>query len=92
MEKIIVTIGMAGAGRATELHMEAYSRVKDIEPRYKSILARNPEHAKAGKERYGYEQTVSSFEEMLEDDEIQVIDICTPPYMHEEMIVQALQA
>ena len=77
MEKIIVTIGMAGAGRATELHMEAYSRVKDIEPRYKSILARNPEHAKAGKERYGYEQTVSSFEEMLEDDEIQGIDICT---------------
>ena len=28
---------------------------------------------------------------MLEDDQINVIDICTPPYVHTEMIIKALQ-
>lgn len=92
MEKVIVTIGMVGAGRATELHMEAYSRVKDIQPRYKTIIAGSLEHAVQGKQRYGFEQAEASFEAMLQDPEIQVVDICTPPYLHEEMIIQAMQA
>lgn len=92
MEKTVVTIGMAGAGRATELHMEAYSRVKGIEPRYKSILAKNIKHAEEGQRKYHYEQVVNSYEEMIYDPEIQVIDICTPPYMHESMIIEALKA
>jgi predicted dehydrogenase len=92
MEKTVITIGMAGAGRATELHMEAYGRVKDIEPRYKMVMAKHYDHAVLAKEKYGFEYVAESFEELLEDDEIQVIDICTPPYTHEEMIIKALQA
>ncbi|MDD6826340.1 MAG: Gfo/Idh/MocA family oxidoreductase, partial [Oscillospiraceae bacterium] len=85
MEKTVVTIGMVGAGRATELHMDAYKRVKDIEPRLKSIVSKNIEKATAAKEHYGFESVADSFNAMLEDDEIAVIDICTPPYLHEEM-------
>ena len=92
MEKIQVVIGMVGAGRATELHMEAYERVKDIQPRYKAILAKHVENAKKAKEKYGFEYAVSCFEDMLKDPEIQVIDICSPPYTHAEMIIQALEA
>lgn len=87
-----VTIGMVGAGRATELHMEAYVRVKDIEVRYKKILAGHIENARKAKELYGFEEVVESFEEMLKDSEIQVIDICSPPYTHAEMIIKALEA
>lgn len=92
MEKTVVTIGMVGAGRATELHMDAYKRVKDIEPRLKSIVSKNIEKATAAKEHYGFESVADSFNAMLEDDEIDVIDICTPPYLHEEMIIKAIRA
>ena len=92
MEKIIVTIGMVGAGRATELHMEAYQRVKDIQPRYKTIIAKHIDNAQKAKELYGFEQIGEKFDELLEDPEIQVIDICTPPYTHEEMVIKALEA
>lgn len=92
MEKTVVTIGMVGAGRATELHMDAYKRVKDIEPRLKSIVSKNIEKATAAKEHYGFESVADSFNVMLEDDEIDVIDICTPPYLHEEMIIKAIRA
>jgi len=92
MNKQTICIGMAGAGRATELHMEAYAYVRGINLRYKKIIARRKERAIAGKERYGFEMAVDTFEELVDDEEIDVIDICTPPYVHVEMIEQALRA
>ncbi len=86
-----VCIGMIGAGRATELHMNALKRVSEVPVRCKTIMALRPEQVENAKERYGFENTCYSFDEVLEDDEINVIDICTPPYVHTEMIIKALQ-
>lgn len=87
-----VCIGMIGAGRATELHMNALRRVSDVPVRYKTIMARRPEQVEAAKERYGFEQTSYSFDEVISDEEIDVIDICTPPYVHADMIIKAMKA
>lgn len=87
-----VVIGMVGAGRATELHMGGYERVRGVELRYKLIVAKRWEQVNAAKERYGFEQASVRFEDLLEDPEINVIDICTPPYAHIEMIEKALAA
>lgn len=92
MIKEQICIGMAGAGRATELHMEAYGHVKDISLRYKKIFAQHQESVTVAKEKYGYEEICTDFEEMLNDSEIDVIDICTPPYLHKEMIIRTLKA
>lgn len=87
-----ICIGMVGAGRATELHMNAYRRVCDIPLRFKMIMARRPEQLVVAKERYGFEQLTYAFEDLMNDPEIDVIDICTPPYVHEDMIIRAIQA
>lgn len=87
-----VVIGMVGAGRATELHMGGYERVRGVELRYKHIVAKRWEQVIAAKERYGFEKASLRFEDLLEDPEINVIDICTPPYAHIEMIEKALAA
>ncbi|MBQ3601535.1 MAG: Gfo/Idh/MocA family oxidoreductase [Lachnospiraceae bacterium] len=87
-----ICIGMAGAGRATELHMNALQRYIGIPVCYKHIVARREEQVLAAKERYGFEKASLVFEDLLSDPEIDVIDICTPPYMHEEMIIRAVQA
>lgn len=87
-----ICIGMVGAGRATELHMNSLKRVSDIPIRYKTIMARRPEQLVVAKERYGFEQLSYSFEDLINDPEINVIDICTPPYVHADMIIQAMQA
>ncbi len=83
---------MAGAGRATELHMNALQRFSEFPVRYKRIIARRPEQVNMMKERYGFEIASTDFNDLLNDDEIDVIDICTPPYVHEEMIEKALKA
>lgn len=87
-----VCIGMAGAGRATELHMNALQRYSGVPVCYKRIIARRWEQVNRMKERYGFLEAGIDFEDLLTDPEIDVIDICTPPYIHEEMIVRALKA
>ncbi len=91
MEKEIC-LGMAGAGRATELHMNALMRFSEFPVRYKRIIARRPEQVEKMKNRYGFEIASLDFNDLLNDPEINVIDICTPPYVHEEMIIRALEA
>ena len=87
-----VCIGMAGAGRATELHMNALDKVSGIPIRRKKIMARRPEQLEAAKERYGFEELTYSFEDLLEDSDINVIDICTPPYAHADMVKKVIEA
>lgn len=87
-----ICIGMAGAGRATELHMNALGRYTGIPVCYKHIVARRTEQVREAQKRYGFQNASLNYEDLLSDPEIDVIDICTPPYVHEEMIVKALEA
>ncbi len=83
---------MAGAGRATELHMRALQRYTEVPVCCKHIVARRFEQVNIAKERFGFKNASLDFDDLLNDKEIDVIDICTPPYAHKEMILKALQA
>ncbi|WP_285397568.1 Gfo/Idh/MocA family oxidoreductase [Lysinibacillus sp. fls2-241-R2A-57] len=90
MKKIV--IGLVGAGRATELHMQALQRVSGIPLRFKTIVARREEQLIPAKNLYGFEIASYDFEDLINDPEIDVIDICTPPYVHEDMVIRAMEA
>ena len=83
---------MAGAGRATELHINALKRFTGIPIRFKTIVARRKEQLEPAKEKYGFEQISYNFGDLLKDPEIDVIDICTPPYVHAKMIEETMLA
>lgn len=87
-----VVIGMIGAGRATELHMQALSYVRSVNVRKKIIMAGHSETARRGQEIYGFEQIADDIDEILQDPEIDVIDICSPPYTHDDYAIRALKA
>lgn len=91
-EKKEICLGMVGAGRATQLHMQALQRYSGVPVCYKHVIARRWEQVSAAKKEYGFLHGSLSFENLLEDEEIDVIDICSPPYTHQEMIVKALRA
>jgi UDP-N-acetyl-2-amino-2-deoxyglucuronate dehydrogenase len=56
------------------------------------VVARRQEQLDYAKEAYGFEQTSLNFEDLINDPEIDIIDICTPPYAHKEMIEKAMLA
>ncbi len=87
-----ICIGMAGAGRATELHMNALRRYMEVPICYKRIIARRHEQVNKAKERFGFVEASLDFADLINDPEIDVIDICTPPYAHEQMIIDAIKA
>ena len=90
MDKI--TLGVVGAGRATELHMYGY-RHAELPIRLKTLVGgQDREKAIKAQRSYGFENLSFDFDELLNDKEIDVIDINTPPYVHKDMIIKALKA
>lgn len=87
-----VVIGMAGAGRAAELHIHGLKRFSGIPVRLKTIVARRQDQLNEAKEKYGFEKISTVFEDLINDPEIDIIDICTPPYAHKEMIEKSMMA
>lgn len=49
-----ICIGVAGAGRATELHMNALQRYTEVPICYKRIIARRWEQVECFQKRYGF--------------------------------------
>ncbi|MBR2526891.1 MAG: Gfo/Idh/MocA family oxidoreductase [Blautia sp.] len=86
-----VTVGVIGAGRALELHAFGYKR-SNIPVRLKTVMARRPEQIRMAVERYGFEKGTVDINDILMDPEIDVVDICTPPYVHKEEIILAMRA
>ncbi len=87
-----ICLGVAGAGRAAELHMNALKRFSGVPVCYRHIIARRFEQVEMMKNRYGFEKSSLNFDNLINDPEIDVIDICTPPYVHEDMIERAMAA
>lgn len=85
-----VCIGMVGANYGAFLHCNGYPKVYGVEPRLKTIVDIDEARAKSAAEKYGFEQYTTDFDEMLKDPEIDVVDICTPPFLHGDMIKKHL--
>ena len=92
MEKPIVTVGTVGAGYAAHLHGNGYEKVSGITVRLKTVCDLNLELAKKVQQRFGYEQAVRDYHEMLADPEIDVIDIVVPPFLHTTVAMEAMEA
>lgn len=87
-----VVIGTVGAGYASRLHGGGYRNVGGIPFRLKTICDTNTELTEGVKKDYGYEKIESDYDEMLRDQEINVIDIVTPPFLHIPMAIKAFKA
>jgi predicted dehydrogenase len=86
-----IRVGMAGCGFVSELHMYAYRRIYGIDVEVKAVAARGA-HVVEFAKKHQIPIACRSFAELVADRELDVIDICTPPNLHAEMIVQAMQA
>jgi predicted dehydrogenase len=86
-----IRVGLAGCGFVSELHMYAYRRVYGVDVEVKAVAARG-DHVVEFTKKHGIPNAYRSFAELVADRELDVIDICTPPNLHAEMIVQAMQA
>jgi predicted dehydrogenase len=87
-----VTIALIGAGYAAHLHARGYSKVHGVHVRLKTIVDLDEKRATEVAEKYHIENVTANFQIVLDDDEIDIIDIVTPPHLHLSLALEALQA
>jgi len=86
-----IRVGLVGCGFVSELHMYAYKRVYGVDAEVIAVAARG-DHVLAFAKKHQIRTTYRDFRQLIADQEIDVVDICTPPALHAEMIVAAMQA
>jgi predicted dehydrogenase len=96
--KKILNIGLIGGGFMGRTHSNGYNRIRnffpDLEynPVLKAVCFRNETKLKAFAEQWGYESTETDWRKLIERDDIDAVDICTPNDTHAEIAIAAAKA
>ena len=84
-----IRIGIVGSRFAAQFHYIAYQRVTGIDVEVVGVTSLTREHCEDFAKKRGI-KAFDSLEEMLL--EVDVIDVCTPGYAHEEVSIASLEA
>ncbi len=84
-----VRVGIVGAGFAANFHTECWRRIYDYDVELAGVTSLHSESRKAFGNKHGI-TVYDSVEAMLEH--VDVLDVCSPPYVHEEGILSAARA
>jgi predicted dehydrogenase len=82
-------VAIAGTGFIGAVHARSAQRVG---ARLVGVAASSPERSAAAAEALGAERAFDSAEELAEADDVDVVHICTPNYLHVELAQRALLA
>lgn len=86
-----VSVGIIGCGFIAELHLQAYRRVHGLKADVAAVAARGAAVEDFAR-RHQIPRTHRDWRALIADPSLDVIDICTPPALHAEMVVAAMRA
>ena len=92
-----LNIGMIGYGFMGRAHSNAYTKVShffnlDYQPVLKAVCARDRDKAQDFANKWGYESVETDWKKLLERQDIDAVDICTPNNLHHDISVAAAKA
>lgn len=90
-------VALIGYGFMGRTHSNAYHRVNDFfclpyRPVLKTICGLVPEEARAFAEQWGYESAETDWRKVIARDDIDLVDICLPNFLHAEVAIAAAEA
>jgi predicted dehydrogenase len=92
-----INVGLIGYGFMGRAHSNAFRKVNnffdlDYEPVLKAVCARDGGKAKTFAERWGYQSVETDWRQLIDRDDIDLIDICSPNNTHAEIAIAAAKA
>jgi predicted dehydrogenase len=84
-------VALLGAGFIAEIHLECYQRFIP-EAEVVAVYARNAERAAAFATRHGIAQHFTSLDEIINESDCDVIDVCLPNFLHAGAVIKAANA
>ena len=82
-------VAIAGTGFIGAVHAHA---VRAAGGRVAAVLASSPEHSEAAARRLGAERAASGVEELVTAEDVDVVHVCTPNHLHDDIADAALVA
>jgi len=85
---MVIKVGIVGCGFVGNIHLKAYREVKGVE-----VIACcdvNEERAKKFAEENNIKHHYKAYKKMIENENLDVLSVCTPNYAHKEPTVMAL--
>ena len=91
MARKTLRIGLVGVGGAAQInHIPALKKIEDVE--LVALCDRDREKVGRVAQKFGVASSTNRFDDLLEDESIDAIDICTPNFLHAPMATAALEA
>jgi predicted dehydrogenase len=92
-----LNVGMIGYGFMGRTHSNAYRRVTNFfdvpfDPVLKVACGLDDAEAKAFADTWGYESHCTDWREVIDRDDIDIVDVCTPNFTHAEIAIAAAEA
>lgn len=87
---MVVKAGVIGTGFIGPIHVEAIRRTNLGE--VVAIVSNSEEDAKNKAKQLGVSKAYSNYKDLLNDEEVEVVHICTPNHLHFQMAKEALLA
>ena len=85
-----IKVGLIGAGLISDFHLNAYMNNQDVE--LISIADVHEERRSALARKYSIENHTADYEKLVNNKNIDLVDICTPHYLHHKMTIEAFDA
>ena len=85
-----IHVGVIGAGFAASSHLDALSRLPEVE--VAGLVGRSPERTRAAADRLGIERVYPDLDGMLADPGVDAVHVCTPNDRHAQVTIAALAA
>ena len=91
MAKKVLKAALVGVGVAGQVsHIPAWKKLEGVE--LVTLVDRDQEKAQRVAQRFGIPNATTAIDEVLEDPEIDMIDICTPNFLHAPLAIAALES
>ncbi len=90
-------VGMVGYAFMGAAHSQAWRTAPrffdlPLRPRMTAVAGRDEARVKAAAARLGWDSTETSWQSLIERDDIDLVDVCTPGDTHAEIVIAALEA
>ncbi len=84
-DKGMLKVALVGVGNISGAHIPAWEKLEDCE--LVALCDIRPEQM----EKYSEKRCYTDFDEMLEKEEIDILDICLPTYLHADFSIKAME-
>ena len=85
-----LNVAIVGCGQVANDHIKSWHKVRQA--RAVAVCDVNKETARSFAQRYGINRYYTDLIDLLENEEVSIVDICTPPQTHRDLGLQAMRA